>query len=97
MKSINIEGREFQYKVFKRTSDFIDYYETRFYQGIEEVLYKKYGFFGKKIPNKVPILVFELPFNIEDERYSKKELKERLLKEITLLDRKEEIKRGELI
>lgn len=97
MKELTIEGRTFQYKIKYFTSEYSDYYVTEFFEGTCTIKRKKYLFFGEEVEKKIPKFSFELYANIEDERYTKKEIREMLIKKIELLDRKEEIKRGEIV
>lgn len=97
METIIISGREFQYEILWYDGEYGDYAETIFYQGTTTETKRKYLFFGPKITVEVPIQVFKFDGNIKSNRYTKKELKEKLEKKVKLLDRQAEIDRGELI
>lgn len=97
MKELTIEGRTFQYKVTYFTSEYSDYYVTEFFEGTCTIMRKKYLFFGEEVEKKIPNFSFNLYVNIEDERYTKREIREMIMKKIELLNRKEEIKRGEIV
>ncbi len=97
MKELAIGGRIFQYRVSYFTSEYSDYHITEFFQGVRTIKRKKYWLFGEEIEKKIPKFSFNLYVNIEDERYTKKEIREMIEKKIELLDRKEEIKRGEIV
>lgn len=97
MKELNIDGRTFQYKVSYFTSEYSDYHITEFFEGSCTIKRKKYWLFGNEIEKKIPNFSFNLYVNIEDARYTKKEIRKMLDKKIELLDRKGEIERGEII
>lgn len=97
MKKIVINGQEFEYKVFLDCSEYGEYEWTEFYQGEEIETYKRFVFFGKTITEVVPKLMFKLHINIEDSCYTKEDIREKLSRQVELLNRKEEIKRGEII
>lgn len=95
MRNITIRNRVFQYAVYSDHHD-VDY-ETRFYQGTETVKRKKYWLFGPIITKEKPVLIFKVDFDIEIERISKKELRLILEQEVKLIERQEQIDRGELV
>jgi hypothetical protein len=97
MKELAIDGRVFQYRVLHCISEYSDYDITEFFQGFITIKRKKYWIFGEEIEKKIPKFSFNLYVNIEDESYTKKEIREMIQKKIELLNRKEEIKRGEII
>lgn len=97
MKKITISGREFQYQNFWYESEFGDYAKTTFYQGTKTETYRKYWLFGPMITVEVPIEVFVFDDDIESNRFTKEELRQKLEKKVKLLDRQAEIDRGELI
>jgi len=96
MKKITILGEEFEYE---RHYDEIgyNYSSTRFYQGTEEIIKRKYIFFGEKITKVVPKKVFLVGFWIENPNWTKEELRKKLEREVKILNRAKEIERGELI
>lgn len=96
-KNISINGREFQYERCYHESEYGESTWYNFYEGYTTTTYKKYLFFGETITIKNPKLVFTVYQNIESERLTKLEVRRILEKEIELLERKEEINRGELI
>lgn len=93
MKTINIHNRTLQYQIIND----IDRDTTEFYEGEEDIAYRKYCFFGKTIVKRVPKLVFICWLNIEDKHKTKGEIRNILERHLEILDREEEIKRGELI
>ena len=97
MKKITISGQEFEYKVFHDCTEHGDWYWTEFYQGTEEETYRKYLFFGEKKIRIIPKLIFTEHTNIEDNCYTKANIKKRLERQVELLNRKKEIERGEII
>lgn len=98
MKKIKINGQEFEYMLFSDVDgDSLSYYWTEFYQGTEIKTRKKYLFFGEKIFEVVPKKVFELRMDIEDHRFTKAQVREKIERQIELMNRKEEIERGEIV
>lgn len=97
MKTININGKEFKYEIFYDASEYSEYYLTVFYDCINTVEYRKYLLFGPKLIKEVGNEVFRVHFNIEDPSLTKGELRDILERKVELLQREEEIKKGELI
>ena len=99
-KSITILGKKFFYNNW----DYVDEYGFQ-YSGTEffistKLKYEKKGFlglFGPIIEIEVPNVLFSVTFDIENPRWTKTELRAKLEKEVELLNRKDEIKKGELI
>lgn len=97
MKSLSINENTFWYEIEVDSSEYGDYYTTNFYQGTETVKRKKYILFGAEIVKTVPKLVFSLYMNIEDPSYTKSDIRALISREIELMNRVEEIERGEII
>jgi hypothetical protein len=100
MKEITVNGRVFQYETFSKavSGEFGEtYYWTEFYQGIEEKWVKKYWLFGEKILKRIPILRFKIHQDSNNERLPKSWWRETIEKEVELLDRREQLEKGELI
>ena len=97
MKKVNVKGRELKYIVQNQCSEYGDYYWTEFYEETYTKTYKKYWLFGPTLTKEEPIVLFQLSLNVEDEYYTKSDIRSRILRQLELLDRKEQIKRGELI
>lgn len=100
MKNIKIDGRTFEYTIHEYSCG--DYgaftgYETLFYCGFNEVIERKYMFFGEKHIVKVPKFAFKINYNIEDPKYSKEQIKEYIQKELIIFDRQTEINNGIII
>jgi hypothetical protein len=74
MKTITIDGTEFQYEVYKKYYSTMDGgyqdWATNFYLGTEE---KKYGFFKKKFKT-IPKLAFMVLYDIESIYYTKEDM-----------------------
>lgn len=96
MKSITINGRSFQYEVFQSTSEWGESTWTEFYEGVKTVKYRKWGLFGTQLEKTVPVHVFTIHEDANNPRKSKKWWWKRINEEIELLNRKEEIEKGEL-
>jgi len=97
MKKITIDGKQFDYEICSDANEYGTSEWTEFYQGKKIRKYKRFIFFGKIITEEVPNLIFEVPINIEDSCYTKEDIRKRLSRQVELLNRKEEIKRGEII
>jgi len=97
MKTLDVNGRTLQYEVCFYNSEFgCDEY-TEFFEGTKSRTFRKYLLFGPKITKLVPNKVFELSINIEDPCFTKQEIRSRIEKQIELLERTEQIQRGEII
>ncbi len=98
MKTLNVNGRELQYKIFSDFSEYHGtYYWTKFYEGVTTKTSKKFLFFGETITTVEPNHVFTIHRNIESIHYTKKEIRELIEVQLALLDREDEIQRGEII
>lgn len=98
MKHIKIMGDDFKYVVNYECSE-MDYWEwTEFYKETVSHCRRKYmGIFGPIVITEEPLILFRVGFNIEDPIRTKEELRSILNRKVELLNRGEEIKRGELI
>jgi len=99
MKKLEINGRTLYYKL--RTFDCGDYgasqcYETHFFLKPTKKV-TKYWFHGDIIEIENTDYVFKFKYSIESERKTKEEIREAIEKELVLLDRSEEIKKGDII
>lgn len=92
--TITIAGRTLTFEVIlsDESND-----RTEFYEGTETHTYKKWGLFGETITEELPKYVFTIEEAITNPKKSKEWWQKELTKEIELLDRKEEIERGEFI
>jgi hypothetical protein len=98
MKKITILGKEFEYKIFSDCNEHDGVYHwTEFYQGTEEETYRKYLLFGEKKTRIIPKFMFKVYDSIEDNSYTKAQMKEKLERKVELIFRQEEIERGEII
>jgi hypothetical protein len=97
MKRIDVNGRTIEYEVFYDCSEYGDTYETVFYEGKQTVSRKKYFLFGETVSKEFPREIFRIYFNVEDEGRTKSEIRAIIERRLELLDRKEQIRRGELI
>jgi hypothetical protein len=103
MKTITIQGRTFEYIIFTNlvsTGGVLDYkriYSTEFYQGTKQITKRSPIAFWNKITETILNLVFKVDFNIEDATITKAELREKLEDKLAVIERAEEIAKGELI
>ena len=93
MKTLKYKNRIFQYEII--SSDMIP--ETMFYDGVETVTRKKYYIFGKDISYTKPKYVFSIYVNIEDPRRDKASIRGLVGKQVSILERREEILNGDII
>jgi hypothetical protein len=100
MKEINIDGRVLKYQLMGDE----EWEWTEFYEGTEIVTKRvKSGWcdilkiFGTTVQIEVPKLAFKINMSCTDNRTTKKEWKVKILKELDLLNRKEELEKGEPI
>lgn len=103
MKEITINNIVLQYKTTSYCTTDIDgiitgcYAYTEFYNGIEEYFVRKHWYSRQKIKNTRPKLVFTIHANSEDPALSKEWWRREIREKLALLNRKQEIERGELI
>jgi hypothetical protein len=101
LKTITIDGRELQYERCFNSSEWGDSTWYNFYEGttIRTTAYKRFIFFGETITvtESKPKHIFTIHRDIESKHLTKKEVRNMIEKELELLDREEEIKKGNLI
>lgn len=97
MGKVNIKGRDLKYIIQNHCSEYGENYWTEFYEETYTKTYKKFWLFGPTLTKEVPIVLFTLHLNVEDEYYTKSDIRTKISRKLELLDRKEQIKRGELI
>jgi hypothetical protein len=97
MKELVFEGTTLHYERISIDSELGDSIVTNFYLGEETFTRRKYIIFGEKITETKPKLVFRLWFDVESENWTKEEVRKKIAREMALLNRKDEIARGEII
>jgi hypothetical protein len=101
MKEINIDGRVLKYRLMSDCNEYDEWEWTEFYEGTEIVTKRvRSGWsdiFGTLVQVEVPKLIFEINMSCTNDRITKEEWKAKILKELALLNRREELERGELI
>ncbi len=97
MKTLTINNRTFEYETFYDVSEYGTHEYTEFYQGTITKTRKMFWFFGPEIIEVKPRLVFTIYSDIENKSYTKKQVRSWIEYQVELLDREEEIKRGEII
>lgn len=101
MKELTFNGVTLLYKIVEdMCDDGSRLVDTHFYHPTEkdEDTYRKYLLFGKKITKTYPKLLFKLlNVNIESDLYTRSDIRERISRKLELLNRKEEIERGEIV
>ncbi len=71
--------------------------ETCFYEGLEEVTTKKYWLWGEKTTKLYPKHIFTLFIDVEDNSFTKNEIRSRIERHLELLNRTQEIEHGIII
>ena len=94
MKNIVVNGRKFQYEV---STDQYCFTTTRFYDGLETIVRKKYFFFGKLIGTIKPKLVFVVEANIEASCFSKEQVLKMIESKLKIYNRQIEINNGIIV
>lgn len=97
MKTLTINNRTLQYKLCFDSFEYGDSEWTEFYEGTITETHKKYWLFGEEITTVKPRKVFTIWANIESKHITKKEVRTWIEREVELLDREDEIRRGEII
>ena len=97
MKTLDVNGRIFQYKRFCNIGEYGDSEWTEFYDGLEAKQKRKFIFFGEIITYTIPKFVFRVPYNIEDPNHLKSAVRKTIESYVELLGRQEEINKGEII
>ena len=101
-KEITINDETWFYEVYEDIDYDWYFIETAFFKTKTKTITKrKYWLFGEKSQIEVEKSLrdadFRLPFSIKDRKFTKAEIREKIQRELELLNRIEEIKRGEII
>lgn len=96
MKTIKVNDIELQYEVKVDVSEWGINTWTEFYLGTETVTKRKYWLFGPLITKEFPKLAFEIYEDANDPSLSKQFWKTSIQRKLELLNRREELERGEL-
>ena len=83
--------------MFESQSEYGSSTWARFYMGNTTRTYRKYWLFGEKITVIEPKYVFTIWRDIESKDYTKKQVRGWIEHELELLNRAEEIRKGEII
>lgn len=94
---VNIDGRVLHYKCLSNIGEYGESHWTEFYEGTEKKYHRKYFFFGEKIETEKPKLIFTIYEDCNCVKRTKGWWRERIIHHLELLNRSEELKRGELI
>jgi hypothetical protein len=97
MKTLTINNRELKYRIFWHSSKYGECEWTEFYEGTTTKTYKRFCLFGKETTVVKPKYVFTIYRDIEDKSYTKKQVRDWIQYELDLLNREDEIMRGEII
>jgi hypothetical protein len=101
-KPIEINGETWYYEVYKNIDYDWYYVDTAFFKTkTKTVTKRKFWLFGEKSQVEVEKSFgdadFKLPFSINDPKYTKAEIQEKIQIKLERLNRIDEIKRGEII
>jgi hypothetical protein len=97
LKRIVVNGIELDYQLCYHSSEYGESEWTEFYIGTRIIARRKYRICGPIVTYEIPNKVFMLNFSIENEHYTKKEVRSKIERKLELLNRKAEIERGEII
>jgi hypothetical protein len=97
MKTLEINGVTLQYEKIYHNSEHGESIWYRFYLGTTTRTYRKYWLFGERITVIEPNYVFTIWRDIESKLHTKKQVRAWIEHELELLNRKEELERGEII
>jgi hypothetical protein len=100
MKQIEILDKTYLYEVLRYAGEFnqSSWSVTKFYNPTPIIkTRKKYIFWGPEISDLEYDELFSMDVDIELELYTKEEMTQKILKEISKINRKKEIERGEII
>jgi len=97
MKEITIGNRTLQFQVKCEANEADSYEYAEFYEGTETVTRKKWLLFGETITKEEPKLVFTIYSDITSSRLTKEYWRREISKQLELLDRRDEILKGEYI
>ena len=98
LKKLVFEGKTFYYKICFSSGDWGDNYWTTFYLTNDVSTFKyKYWFWGPLVAVPANIIAFRVDYDIESCSKTKEDIKHTLRWKIGILNRCEEIKKGEII
>ncbi len=98
MKQIQVNGRNFYYDVRSYSVGSGGISETRFYDGTRTRQFRKWVIFGKYERIEVGEgHVFTIYMDIESPLHTKQEIRDAVERAIKVLDRQDEIAKGEII
>lgn len=97
MKEITIGNRTLQFQVKCEANEAESYEYTEFYEGTETVSRKKWVFWGKTITEERPKLVFTIYSDICSTNLTKEYWRREINKKLELLDRRDQILKGEYV
>lgn len=100
MKTLEYRGYTFYYKIEEfECGDYgiFTCYETKFYKHLGKATKKKYWLWGPEVEYDKYEDWFVLPYSIQDCGVTKEKVRRNLDREITLIERCEEIKKGIIV
>jgi hypothetical protein len=97
LRYIIIDDRTIYYKCFFDTSEWGNMHWTEFYEGTVKVTRKKYFIFGEEITVEEPKKIFTINADCDCPQRSRGWWRDKIMHELSILERSEELKRGELI
>lgn len=97
MKELIINSTCLQYQTFYDASEYGESARTEFYLGTATVTKKKWVFYGPTYEEVVPKKIFTIWADTQDAKLSKEWWRSQIEKNLALLNRAEELAKGELI
>ena len=97
MKEITIGNRTLQFAVLCEANEADSYEYTEFYEGTETVTRKKWLLWGETITTEKPKLVFTIYADINSSKLTKEYWRREINAKLELLDRRDQILKGEYI
>lgn len=97
LRYVDIDGRIIHYKCLSHIGEYGEMHWTEFYEGTEKFYKKKYFLFGEKVEYERPKLIFTIYEDCDCPRRTRGWWRERIMHNLELLNRADELKRGELI
>jgi hypothetical protein len=96
-RSVVIDDQLLYYETHCDDSEVGTFYWTDFFKEVEAVTKRKWLIFGEKRQVAKPKVLFTIAANSQDTSLNKEWWREKIMQKLSLVDREEQIKRGELI
>jgi hypothetical protein len=97
MKEININGINLKYQTFYDACEYGESTRTEFYLGTVVIIKKKWVFYGPTYEEVIPKKIFTIFADTQNANLSRDWWRAQIEKHLTILNRAEEIAKGEII